>query len=48
MGIIAVLLFMTDAELPRWLYDQSQGFYVPYWVILAAHIAIGLGTLIGG
>jgi PiT family inorganic phosphate transporter len=48
MGIIAVLLFTTNAELPSWLYDRSQGFYVPYWVILAAHTAIGLGTLVGG
>lgn len=48
MGIIAVLLFTTEAGLPTWLYDQSQGFYVPYWVILAAHTAIALGTLIGG
>lgn len=48
MGIIAVLLFTTSSSLPDWLYDHSQGFYVPYWVILAAHTAIGLGTLMGG
>jgi PiT family inorganic phosphate transporter len=40
MGIIAVLLF-------------SQGylggeFYVPFWVILSAQAAMGLGTLFGG
>lgn len=40
MGIIAVLLF-------------SQGylggeFYVPFWVILSAQAAMGLGTLMGG
>jgi inorganic phosphate transporter, PiT family len=40
MGIIAVLLF-------------SQGmlggeFYVPFWVVLSAQTAMGLGTLMGG
>jgi PiT family inorganic phosphate transporter len=40
MGIIAVLLFSTG-------YLGSE-FYVPFWVILAAHAAIGLGTLSGG
>jgi len=48
MGIIAVLLFSSNVELPEWLYDRSQGFYVPMWVILVAHTAIGLGTLLGG
>jgi PiT family inorganic phosphate transporter len=48
MGIIAVLLFSSGHGLPNWMYDQTQGFYVPYWVILAAHTAIGLGTLVGG
>jgi inorganic phosphate transporter, PiT family len=40
MGIIAVLLF-------------SQGmlggeFYVPFWVVISAQLAMGLGTLMGG
>lgn len=48
MGIIAVLLYTTNVSTPTWMYDQSQGFYVPYWVILAAHTAIALGTLVGG
>jgi PiT family inorganic phosphate transporter len=48
MGIIAALLFASQAQLPSWLYDKTQGFYVPVWVILAAHTAIGLGTLLGG
>ena len=48
MGIIAILLFTSDVGLPTWMYDPSQGFYVPYWVILSAHTAIGLGTFIGG
>jgi PiT family inorganic phosphate transporter len=40
MGIIAVLLFSTGHLGPT--------FYIPYWVIIAAHAAIGLGTLSGG
>ncbi|MBI2185298.1 MAG: inorganic phosphate transporter [Thaumarchaeota archaeon] len=40
MGIITALLFTSG-----YLGDT---FYVPFWVILAAHAAIGLGTLSGG
>ena len=40
MGIIAVLLFTTGHLGPE--------FYVPFWVILAAHAAMGLGTMAGG
>jgi PiT family inorganic phosphate transporter len=40
MGIIAVLLF-TQGYL-------GDSFYVPFWVIIAAQIAMGLGTLFGG
>src|SRR5919201_1448327 len=40
MGIIAVLLYSTGHLGPE--------FYVPFWVIMAAHAAIGLGTLSGG
>jgi inorganic phosphate transporter, PiT family len=40
MGIIASLLFATGYLGPE--------FFVPFWVILAAHLAIGLGTLAGG
>jgi PiT family inorganic phosphate transporter len=40
MGIIAILLFSGG-------YLGSE-FYVPFWVIMAAHAAIGLGTLAGG
>lgn len=40
MGIIAVLLFSTG--------HLGREFYVPFWVIIAAHAAIGLGTLSGG
>ncbi len=40
MGIIAVLLYANG-----FLGDQ---FYVPLWVVLACHAAMGLGTLTGG
>src|SRR5207245_4205904 len=40
MGIIAVLLFSTGYLGPD--------FYVPVWVVLAAHAALGLGTMAGG
>jgi inorganic phosphate transporter, PiT family len=40
MGIIAVLLYSTG--------HLGPDFYVPVWVILAAHTAIALGTLTGG
>src|SRR5947207_5293825 len=40
MGIIAVLLFSTG--------HLGTTFYIPFWVIMAAHAAIGLGTLSGG
>ncbi|MEK7838435.1 MAG: inorganic phosphate transporter, partial [candidate division NC10 bacterium] len=40
MGIIAILLFTGGYLGPE--------FYVPFWVILAAHLAIALGTLAGG
>ena len=39
MGIIAGVLFAAG-------YIQS--FYVPFWVVITAHAAIGLGTLAGG
>ena len=40
MGVIAVLLFTTG--------HLGSDFYVPLWVILSAHAAIALGTLLGG
>jgi PiT family inorganic phosphate transporter len=40
MGIIAVLLFSTGHLGPT--------FHIPFWVIMAAHAAIALGTLSGG
>jgi PiT family inorganic phosphate transporter len=40
MGIITVLLFSTG-----YLHGE---FHVPLWVVLAAQLAMGLGTLMGG
>ena len=40
MGIIAVLLFSTG-------YLQGE-FHVPFWVVISAQTAMGLGTLMGG
>ena len=40
MGIIAVLLFSTG--------HLGGDFYVPFWVVIAAQCAMGLGTLLGG
>jgi PiT family inorganic phosphate transporter len=40
MGIIAVLLFTTG--------HLGSEFYVPTWVVLAAHAALALGTMAGG
>jgi PiT family inorganic phosphate transporter len=39
MGIIAGVLFTSGL---------IREFYIPFWVVLAAHSAIGLGTLSGG
>ncbi|MFH1018063.1 MAG: inorganic phosphate transporter [Pseudomonadota bacterium] len=40
MGIIAVLLFASGKLGPE--------FYVPMWIVLSCHAAMGLGTLFGG
>ena len=40
MGIIAVLLFSQGM--------LGSEFYVPFWVVLSAQSAMGLGTLMGG
>ncbi len=40
MGIIGILLFSAGYLGPE--------FYVPFWVVLAAHAAMGLGTFAGG
>lgn len=40
MGVIAVLLYSSS-----WLGNH---FYVPFWVVIACHFVIALGTLVGG
>ena len=40
MGIISALLFSAGVLGPK--------FYVPLWVVLSCHAAMGLGTLFGG
>jgi PiT family inorganic phosphate transporter len=40
MGIIALTLFTAGY--------LGETFYVPFWVVLSAHAAIGLGTYLGG
>ena len=40
MGIIAVLLYSQG--------HLGSEFYVPFWVVLACYVAMGLGTLVGG
>lgn len=40
MGVIAVLLYSSS-----WLGNH---FYVPFWVVIACHVVIALGTLAGG
>jgi inorganic phosphate transporter, PiT family len=39
MGIVAGVLFTAG---------YLESFYIPFWVVLAAHAAISLGTLAGG
>jgi PiT family inorganic phosphate transporter len=40
MGIIAVLLYSQGL--------LEGGFHVPFWVVISAQLAMGLGTLMGG
>jgi inorganic phosphate transporter, PiT family len=40
MGIIAVLLYSNGL--------LGSTFYIPFWVVLVCHLAMGLGTLSGG
>jgi PiT family inorganic phosphate transporter len=40
MGIIAVLLYSQ--------HMLEGGFHVPFWVVIACQLAMGLGTLLGG
>jgi PiT family inorganic phosphate transporter len=47
MGIISVVLYGT-VWADRAAADVATKFPVPFWVVLACHAAIGLGTLFGG
>jgi inorganic phosphate transporter, PiT family len=47
MGIIAGALFTVPAY--RYLVSDMEGqLTIPFWIVLLAHAAIGLGTLSGG
>jgi len=47
MGIIAGVLFTVPAY--RYMVtDEAGTLMIPFWVVLSAHAAIGLGTLSGG
>jgi len=47
MGIIAGVLFTVPAY--RYIVTDSAGhMMIPFWIVLLAHAAIGLGTLSGG
>jgi PiT family inorganic phosphate transporter len=47
MGIIAGVMFTVPAY--RYMVtDEAGTLMIPFWVVLAAHAAIGLGTLSGG
>ncbi|MFI5402546.1 MAG: inorganic phosphate transporter [Planctomycetota bacterium] len=46
MGIITMALAACAST--SHLVVRDGGFHVPYWVILSAHAAIAIGTLVGG
>lgn len=47
MGIIAGALFIVP-EYRVWVSDAAGKMEIPFWIVLMAHAAIGLGTLSGG
>lgn len=47
MGIVAGLLFSTPAY-RHLVADASGKLFIPFWIVIMAHIAIALGTLSGG
>jgi len=47
MGIIAGVIFTVPAFRPV-VADHAGHLMIPFWVVLIAHAAIGLGTLSGG
>jgi PiT family inorganic phosphate transporter len=48
MGVISVILYGTIWADRVSTADMAARFPVPFWVVLACHAAIGLGTLLGG
>ncbi len=47
MGIIAGVLFAAPAFRPL-VSDAAGNLIIPFWIVLMAHAAMGLGTLSGG
>jgi PiT family inorganic phosphate transporter len=47
MGIITMAL-AACASTRDLVVGNDGGFHVPYWVVLSAHAAIAIGTLVGG
>jgi PiT family inorganic phosphate transporter len=48
MGVISVILYGTIWADRAAAADVATKFPVPFWVVLACHAAIGLGTMFGG
>ncbi len=48
MGIISVILYGTVWADRAAAAHMAEKFPVPFWVVLACHAAIGLGTMFGG
>jgi PiT family inorganic phosphate transporter len=47
MGIIAGALFIVP-DYREYVSDAAGKLFIPFWIVLIAHAAIGLGTLSGG
>jgi PiT family inorganic phosphate transporter len=47
MGIIAGVLF-THPDLRHLVTASDGSLFIPFWIVIMAHTAIGLGTLSGG
>jgi inorganic phosphate transporter, PiT family len=49
MGIILAVLIASSASIQSSLaFDPAHASVIPLWVVLACHLAMGLGTLTGG
>jgi len=47
MGIITLAIVAYEAKLPQWVLPHAPG-QIPFWVVLACSLMMGLGTLAGG